>query len=288
MRAPTALLLCLVSLVGAAEPWTARPLGSTAAPYGYLEFVPPTVAKAGAKAKRVPLVLFLHGKGELGDSSSELPQVAKHGPLRHIAAQDAIGKALVGTSAIIIAPQGLRADNWWQTGKLVQLLDVILETYPVDLDRVYVTGLSMGGGGTWALAGAAGDRIAAIAPICGAGKPGQQLAHLDRMPIWAFHAIGDTVVNFPDHTQAWLTALLQRREALPAAGVMAGRSADTAPWTGTLLGTTWSWRTGETPQGGPAAAKLLVTVFPDGSHDSWSRAYRNPAFWTWLFAQRRG
>jgi predicted peptidase len=68
-----------------------------------------------------------------------------------------------------------------------------VEIYRVDVDRIYVTGLSMGGFGTWSLALAYPNRFAAILPICGGGEP--ILAHrISHLPAWVFHGAGDTVV----------------------------------------------------------------------------------------------
>jgi predicted peptidase len=73
------------------------------------------------------------------------------------------------------------------------LLDDIIRTYRVDRDRVYLTGLSMGGFGTWDLAAAHPEKFAAIAPICGGGNP-QNAKKLARLPIWVFHGAKDPTV----------------------------------------------------------------------------------------------
>ena len=84
-------------------------------------------------------------------------------------------------------------DKWWQPIELVALLDELSSKYKVDADRIYVTGLSMGGFGSWRLAAYAPDRLAAIAPICGGGEKywARRFAHL---PVWAFHGAKDTGV----------------------------------------------------------------------------------------------
>jgi predicted peptidase len=73
------------------------------------------------------------------------------------------------------------------------LLDEVSARYAVDPDRIYLTGLSMGGFGTWAWAIAEPHRFAAIAPICGGGAPAAVCA-LRHLPVWAFHGARDTVV----------------------------------------------------------------------------------------------
>jgi len=133
-----------------------------------------------------PLVLFLHGKGERGD---DLDLVAVHGPPKHAAAGESF-------PFILVSPQ-CPDDDWWtsvrQITALNALLDDIIDRYRVDEDRVYLTGLSMGGFGTFALATAAPDRFAAMAPICGGGEPfaAETMSHI---PTWVFHGAQDEVV----------------------------------------------------------------------------------------------
>jgi predicted peptidase len=129
-----------------------------------------------------PLLLFLHGKGERGD---DLDIVKKHGPPKLIEA----GKEF---PFIVVAPQ-CPDIVWWQPVELKALLDEIVEKYKVDQDRIYVTGLSMGGFGTWTLAAYQPHRFAAIVPICGGGEP--ETARLfAQTPAWVFHGAIDPVV----------------------------------------------------------------------------------------------
>lgn len=144
----------------------------------YLLYLP----KNYDKQESWPLLLFLHGSGERGD---DLGLVKKHGPPKLIAE----GKDF---PFIVVSPQ-CRQDRRWEPIELVALLDEIIKKYKVDEDRIYVTGLSMGGFGTWRLATYAPERIAAIAPICGGGEKYwvKQFAHL---PVWVFHGAKDKVV----------------------------------------------------------------------------------------------
>ena len=134
------------------------------------------------RSRRWPLVVFLHGAGERGD---DLNKVKLHGPPRYIAK---------GTSYpfILLAPQ-CPEKRWWDADVILALLDRVAAAYRVDPDRVYLTGLSMGGFGTWEAAATAPRRFAAIVPICGGGDPATapKLVHT---PIWAFHGADDPVV----------------------------------------------------------------------------------------------
>jgi pimeloyl-ACP methyl ester carboxylesterase len=133
-----------------------------------------------------PLVIFLHGAGERGD---DLAKVTVHGLPK--AVRDEMDLPFVG-----ISPQ-CPAESWWPTmpETLDALLDHALRTYHVDEDRVAVTGLSMGGFGTWAWAADAPDRFAALAPICGGINPIDTLK-ITHIPQWVVHGVKDPVVPF--------------------------------------------------------------------------------------------
>ena len=136
----------------------------------------------GEEAERWPLLLFLHGAGERGD---DLELVKKHGPPKLLEE----GRDL---PFIVVSPQCPQGETW-SNDVLLSLLDEIADHYSVDDDRVYLTGLSMGGYGTWLLAAEHPERLAAIAPICGGGSRLQ--AHkLEHLPVWAFHGAQDQTV----------------------------------------------------------------------------------------------
>lgn len=144
----------------------------------YLLYLPNGYRNTG---KRWPLILFLHGAGERGD---DLDLVKKHGPPKIVEK-----KAL---PFIVVSPQ-CPEGKWWSNDVLIALLDHVVATYRVDPSRIYLTGLSMGGYGTWSLACEYPERFAAIAPICGGGNP--HLAfRLVNLPVWAFHGAKDDVV----------------------------------------------------------------------------------------------
>ncbi len=147
----------------------------------YLLFLPEGY---GQQEKRWPLMLFLHGAGERGD---DLNKVKVHGPPKIVEKQKDF-------PFIIVSPQ-CPEDDWWtqKTEVLINLLDDIVAQYDVDVDRVYLTGLSMGGYGSWALASEYPDRFAAVVPICGGGNRIMSI-FLKDMPIWAFHGAKDSVV----------------------------------------------------------------------------------------------
>lgn len=182
---PFALALLAATAVSAQpDPLAARSLRVAVTDTVALNYLVALPDGYAADARAWPLVLFLHGSGERGD---DLDRVKAHGPIRRI---------LDGDPApyILIAPQA-PAGGWWDPAELGTLLDAVEREYRVDPDRVVVTGLSMGGYGTWALAEAFPERFAAIAPVCGGGTPSRICPAVEAgLQIWAFHGALDAVV----------------------------------------------------------------------------------------------
>ena len=193
-------------------------------------------------AKRWPLLLFLHGAGERG---TNIWLVAKHGPAKI----DAAAK-----SFIIVSPLCPAGKNWSED-LLLALLDEIETKYPVDKHRVYLTGLSMGGFGTWNLGLNHPEKFAAIAPICGGGETigivlaqyydRATLAQMKSLGIWAFHGGKDTTVA-PDESAHMVNALKKA-----------------------------------------GCEDIKLTIYPEAGHDSWTQAYAEPDLFPWLLKHSR-
>lgn len=145
----------------------------------YLLYLPPNYSESD---NEFPLVLFLHGAGERG---TDIEKVKVHGLPRLINE----GKDF---PFIVVSPQ-CPENMFWNTDLLSALLDEVEANYRVDKNRIYVTGLSMGGHGTWSLAIAQPNRFAAIAPICGWSNP-TVACTIKNVPIWVFHGAKDMVV----------------------------------------------------------------------------------------------
>jgi len=134
------------------------------------------------KNKTFPLLIFLHGSGERGDS---LELVKKNGPPSFVENRPDF-------PFITVSPQCAEGSRW-NTEDLQIMLDQLLAKYSIDRDRIYLTGLSMGGFGTWTWACTYPDQFAAIAPVCGGGDI-QFADELKNIPVWAFHGETDPVV----------------------------------------------------------------------------------------------
>jgi len=132
--------------------------------------------------KKWPLLIFLHGSGESGN---DIQKVKAHGPPQLIEQKKSF-------PFIVISPQS-DVPNGWDTDNLYRLLQQVKKTHRVDGQRIYLTGLSMGGFGTWALAMKHPEEFAAIAPICGGGDTSNAWK-LRNIPVWCFHGVLDNVV----------------------------------------------------------------------------------------------
>ncbi|RKN76892.1 alpha/beta hydrolase [Ulvibacterium marinum] len=131
--------------------------------------------------KEFPLLLFLHGGGESGDS---LQTLKKNGPPKLIVE----GKQF---PFLILAPQNPHKRKWWNVRAVNQLLDSIVGNNRVDRNRIYLTGLSRGGGAAWEMAVQYPKKFAAMAVVCGM-TPVPYASWIDRkMPIWVFHGEED-------------------------------------------------------------------------------------------------
>lgn len=213
----------------------------------YVVWVPPTYdGKTPA-----PLVLFLHGSGETKGGKKEPKDVGIGAHLPH--------RRDVPMTAVVVIPQSekrtWKADS--EDGKrAVAILDSVAKQYKTDPDRTYLTGLSMGGFGTWSLAAAHPDRWAAIAPVCGGvgdrkATPEQVAADvrataekIKHIPCWVWHGTADPTVK------------VEKSRELVAALKAAGG----------------------TPR---------YTELEHVAHQSWDAAYATDDLYAWLFAQKK-
>ena len=159
---------------------------SDGAEVDYLLYLPKNYDATGDKS--VPMMLFLHGRGE---SNGPLSLVAKWGPPRYAQA----GK---GMPFLIVSPQCPKDDYWnseVQLKRLTELMEKINSEYAVNEKKIYLTGLSMGGYGSWALSALHPKKFAAVAPVCGGGEV-EAAEQIKDIPIWVWHGDQDRAVPF--------------------------------------------------------------------------------------------
>jgi predicted peptidase len=161
----------------------------------YVVFIP----KDYTGEKEYPVILFLHGSGSTGDDGEKQ---AKGGLAK------AIRDKKSNFPFITVFPQA-HTKGWNANGSSARdalaILDEVQKNYKTDKKRVYLTGLSMGGFGTWSLAAAYPERWAAIAPICGGGDP-KSAPKIKDLPCWCFHGDADTTVSV-EKSRAMVKAL---------------------------------------------------------------------------------
>ncbi len=161
--------------------------------FPFIEYAPDNTDEA------LPLIIQLHGAGERGDGSV-LCDVEWHGFSELLKTKN--------YPVRVVMPQ-CPVDTFWaaRVESILKFIDQITDKYKTDKNRIYLTGLSMGGFGTWYTAMAAPDKFAAIAPVCGGGMDWN--AHTLKMPIWTFHGADDDLVS-PAYTEMMVAALQKR------------------------------------------------------------------------------
>lgn len=164
--------------------------GDRTATVRYWLFLP----KDYKEQKDWPLMLFLHGAGERGE---DLEKVKKWGPPLLVPEKPDFPFVLVSPQC----PEG----RFWNIDELAQLVDHVAGSLKIDKSRMYVTGLSMGGYGTWGLLAKHPKLFAAAVPICGGGDP-ETAETIKNIPIWAFHGDQDEVVK-PEQTTRMIDAI---------------------------------------------------------------------------------
>jgi predicted peptidase len=149
----------------------------------YVVFIP----KDYDGTKPYPIILFLHGSGET-KGGMKMPKEVGIGP--------AIKKREAEFPFIVVIPQSEK--RTWQANsddgkRAIAILDEVEKEYKTDANRQILSGLSMGGFGTWSIAAAHPDRWAAIVPVCGGGNP-KDAAAIKSIPCWCFHGDADNAV----------------------------------------------------------------------------------------------
>ena len=210
-------------------------LSSTGVEVRYLIYLP----EKYDPDKEWPLIVFLAGSDGRGSNIDRLINLPPHNYVEDLA----------DFPFIIVTPQ--LADGFWP--KLIdpidELLDHLIKVLPIDANRLYLTGYSLGGNGTWKYALKYPDRFAAIAPIAGGpsvstDRVPEDICTLKELPIWAIHGAEDTGVP-PEQS-------IEPVDALEACG-----------------------------------ADVKLTLYPDTGHDAWTPTYSDLAFYEWLLAQSK-
>ena len=222
--------------------------------YNYQVYVP----RNWSKNQKWPVILFLHGAGERGDDGFVQTEVG---------IGTAIRKYNDRFPAVIVIPQ-CRKNVWWTDANMelqaLQALEKSIREFKGDRERIYLTGLSMGGYGTWSIAAENPGMFAAFVPICGGVVPpkganlpdsvnqlvnshdpyGEVARKIGKTPVWIFHGADDKVVP-PDESR-------KMNEALKTAG-----------------------------------GDVKYTEYEKVAHDSWNKAYAEKELMIWMLSKKK-
>lgn len=166
---------------------------------GFYEYKPTTYASD--RSTKYPVIIFLHGIGERGNGTSELYKVKNIGIPRYIANGEPMRFYVKGKwhTFIVLSPQCPYKYGMWPTSYVDAMIDYAEKNLRIDKSRIYLTGLSMGGGGTWKWISASeknANKVAAIATVCApATLSNPCVIAKSKLPMWAFHATNDAIVN---------------------------------------------------------------------------------------------
>jgi predicted peptidase len=259
MRRPLLLILfnavifaLASSALGAETGFLDRAVKVGSETYRYQVFVP----RDWSKQRKWPVILFLHGAGERGDDGIIQTEVG---------VGRAIRRYIDRFPAIVVMPQ-CRKDQWWTQDAMqeqaLKAFEQSVKEFNGDPERFYLTGISMGGYGTWSIASKHPDKFAALAPICGGIRPPAAVAipgaasiadadpyteaarKISKIPVWIFHGGADPIVP-PDESR-------KMNEALKALG-----------------------------------GDVKYTEYENVTHNSWDKAYSEPELMKWMLNQKK-
>jgi predicted esterase len=192
-------MLALVPFFGSAQQVARYLTAADGEPVGFYEFKPSDYNN-NPNAK-YPLIIFLHGIGERGDDAGGLANVLNAGIPHYINMGATMRFTVNGQtqSFLVLSPQLNVMYGSWQNFYVDEMLNYAKANLRVDPNRIYLTGLSLGGGGTWKYASASvsnASTFAAIVPVCGTCDY-SNLCNITQAstPVWAFHALDDGVVG---------------------------------------------------------------------------------------------
>jgi gliding motility-associated-like protein len=215
----------------------------------YLEYLPPDY---NLNSNNYPIMFFCHGIGERGDTQTSVFDVAQNGPPKHV-------KLGYKFPFILISPQLKSSYNRWPIGYVDEVIEYAKTYLRVDVSRIYLCGLSLGGGAVWDYAQdpIMGQKLAAIVPVCGGFNNPNFACNfgITNLPVWAFHGDKDSIVP--------LSRSVNMVNAINAC----------------------------VPAPNPLAK---MTIYAGIAHDSWSNAYRTdnllhtPNVYQWLAQFKNG
>ena len=251
------LLLCGTCTLNTGAQQIARGLtGSNGVFIGFYEYKP--IDYNSDPSLKYPLIIFMHGIGERGNGTTDLPNLLNIGIPRYIKDGHPMRFFWNGKweTFLVLSPQLSPNYGGWPTFYVDEMLKHARNNMRIDTNRIFLTGLSLGGGGVWQYAGstpANAKKFAAIAPVCGTCQ-GVNWCNFSnaKLPVWAFHAADDGVVG----AGCTNNAINNINNCNPE-------------------------------------VKPIKTIWPDGNHWIWDRAYdreytwQSPNLFEWFLGQNK-
>jgi dienelactone hydrolase/uncharacterized protein (DUF2141 family) len=254
------LMLCISAFAFTSSFSQQIPNGLTAANgdfIGFYEYKP--VDYTANPNTKYPIIIFLHGIGERGNGTTDLPRVAANAIPKYIAAGHPMRFFHNGQweTFLVLSPQ-LASNLWdWPAFYVEEMIKYAKNNLRIDTNRIYLTGLSLGGGGTWRYATTSynnAKQLAAIAPVCGTCGWANMCSTIAaaNLPVWAFHAQDDGMVGYGCTT-----------------GAIANINACSP------------------------SVPPIMTIYPNGNHFIWDRSYdtahnwHNPNMYEWFLSKSR-
>lgn len=252
----TAILWLLLSTVASAQQVAKSLTAANGQFIGFYEFKP--AAYATNPTAKFPLIIFMHGIGERGNGTTELNRVLANGIPKYINNGHPMTFTWDGSqhSFLVLSPQLSSSLGFWYTFHVEEMIKYAKQNLRVDTNRIIVTGLSLGGGGVWTYASSNAtnaNTAAAIVPVCGTC------------------AITDASIIANGSLPIW--GFHANNDGTVAVGCTAGGISSINSY-------------------GPAVTPLM-TIYPDGGHGIWDRAYdynytwQNPNVYEWMLNQNR-
>lgn len=254
MKTLAILFLIFTGFCGFSQQVSKNIVASNGVFIGFYEYKPADYSTA----TKYPLIIFMHGVSERGNGTNELSRVMANGIPKYINRGNKMTFNWNGKTEtfLVLSPQLSTSYGSWPAFYAEEMIQYAKQNLSIDTNRIIVTGLSLGGGGTWkfAIQSASNPKsIAALAPICGTQQSGDYgNAARANLPVWAFHAENDKTVSV-NCTNNQVNAI----------------------------------------NNSSPAVKPLKTLWPTGGHVIWDKAYdtthniQNPNIFEWFLAQNK-
>ena len=220
---------------------------------GYNVYIPKSCKNGN---KKYPMIVFLHGGGLTG---GEVSRVLHYDMPKQILEGTSLAselESLLRDSFVVLMPHITEGQFYNGENAIRTIISRLIQNENVDAKRIYLTGLSRGGHGTWGLGARMADVFTAIAPICGSGRGISDYDNLKGLPIWVSHNTGDGVVSYSSSER-----IVERIESRVNRSFHRSTNINSAAY---------------------ESHDLIFTSKRSDSHNAWTEMYTDANFYKWL------